>query len=402
MSTRRPLASAAVILAMGAVLLIPSSSATASASTSTSSSFGRSHRACNLTTGPIASCDALVVDNVNTGAPMATQAFTYGYTPAQLRAAYGRFGNGHMTIAIVDAYAHPNAAADLAVYRSQFRLGDAVLREYNQSGGPISTVAANVGWGQEQMLDLEMASAICPQCELIYVGANSASIADLGAAVTTARALGAQVISNSYGSREFPGELRADAWSRAASGAAVTASAGDAGYGVQFPAAAAGVIAVGGTSLTLDAKGLRASESVWSGTGSGCSAYVPKPSWQTDTGCTNRTVADVAAVADPRTGVAVYDSYGSTGGANWYVFGGTSVAAPLIAAMFARGAQFSAGEAVPARLYAHAAGLFDVLSGSNGRCFTAHTTALAYLCTAQPGYDGPTGNGTPNGTVDPF
>ncbi len=396
MITRRPLAVVAVMLAMGAVLLAPGSAASAP------STFGRSHRVCDLTAGAIASCDALVVDNAATGAPLATQAYTYGYSPAQLRTAYGRFGNGHMTIAIVDAYAHPNAAADLAVYRSQFRLGDAVFSEYNQSGGPISTVPANVGWGQEEMLDLEMASAICPQCELIYVGANSASIADLGAAVTTARALGAQVISNSYGSREFPGELRADAWTSAGSGAAVTVSAGDSGYGVQFPAAAAGVIAVGGTSLTLDAKGQRASETVWSGTGSGCSAYVPKPTWQTDSGCGNRTVADVAAVADPRTGVAAYDSYGSTGGANWYVFGGTSVAAPLIAAMFARGAQFSAGEAVPARLYASTAGLFDVLLGSNGRCVTARTTALAYLCTAEPGYDGPTGNGTPNGAADLF
>jgi hypothetical protein len=153
--------------------------------------------------------------------------------------------------------------------------------------------------------------------------------------------------------------------------------------------------------LTLNQDNTRNSETVWSGAGSGCSAYITKPTWQHDSGCSRRTVADVSAVADPNTGVAVYDSYGSTGGANWYVFGGTSVAAPIIGAVYAQSGN-TAG--VPASLaYADskppAGSLYDVTSGSNGRCVRGKTSTGAYLCTGVVGYDGPTGNGTPNGTA---
>jgi subtilase family serine protease len=209
--------------------------------------------------------------------------------------------------------------------------------------------------------------------------------------VTTAKNRGAKVISNSYGATEFSGETSWTQWN--IPGVAVTVSSGDAGYGVEFPAASAGVVAVGGTTLTLNADGSRASETAWSGAGSGCSAYIAKPSWQSDRGCARRTVADVAAVADPSTGVAVYDSYGSKNGANWYVFGGTSVAAPVVGAIFAR----DGVAASPATsLYGNAGLLYDVTSGSNGTCTTT------YLCTAGSGYDGPTGNGAPNGNTAPF
>ncbi len=156
--------------------------------------------------------------------------------------------------------------------------------------------------------------------------------------------------------------------------------------------------AVGGTHLVLNSNGTRSSETVWSGAGSGCSAYITKPSWQHDAGCTRRTISDVSAVADPATGVAVYDSYGSTGGANWYVFGGTSVAAPIIGGVYALSGN-TAG--TPASLaYAAPAGtLFDVTSGSNGRCVHGRNTANAYLCTGGAGYDGPSGIGTPKGTA---
>ncbi len=117
---------------------------------------------------------------------------------------------------------------------------------------------------------------------------------------------------------------------------AITVSSGDSGYGAQAPAAFNTVTAVGGTHLVLNGNGTRNTETVWSGAGSGCSAYIAKPSWQPTTGCgTKRTIADVSAVADPATGVSVYDSYGSTGGNNWYVFGGTSVAAPIIGGVYA-------------------------------------------------------------------
>jgi subtilase family serine protease len=166
----------------------------------------------------------------------------------------------------------------------------------------------------------------------------------------------------------------------------VTAASGDAGYGVQFPAASQYVTAVGGTSLTRAANTRGWSETAWSGAGSGCSAYELKPLWQTDRGCTRRTVADVSADADPNTGVAVYDTYHAGG---WLVFGGTSVASPIIAGAYAlNGGPVTFGS----NPYLHASSLFDVLTGSNGSC------GGSYLCTAGPGYDGPTGLGTPNGT----
>jgi len=148
---------------------------------------------------------------------------------------------------------------------------------------------------------------------------------------------------------------------------------------------------------------------VWSGTGSGCSSYFSQPSWRTlvaPSGCTKRIVGDVSADANPNTGVAVYDSYGSSGGANWLVFGGTSVASPIIASFFAlaNAAGLNTGATYPGQVpYQHASSLNDVTSGSNGNCtsggglFRHRTTGAAFLCTAQAGYDAPTGMGTPNG-----
>jgi hypothetical protein len=125
------------------------------------------------------------------------------------------------------------------------------------------------------------------------------------------------------------------------------------------------------------------SEAAWSGAGSGCSGYEPKPSWQHDSGCSRRSVADVSADADPNTGAAVYDTYGYSG---WYQVGGTSLASPLIAAVFALSGNTSNGAAP----YSNPSALNDVVGGSNGGCGT-------YLCNAVSGYDGPTGLGTPNG-----
>ncbi|NMM22312.1 MAG: peptidase S8 [Phycicoccus sp.] len=349
-----------------------------------------SQRVCAAVPVGYAACDARVVTDANLTPRATTTWGNRGYSPDQLRTAYGLSAGNTLTVAIVDAYASPNAAADLAAYRAQFGLGTAKLTQVSQSGGKISSIRGNVGWGQEEMLDLEMISAICPDCPILYVGARSASFADLATAVDTAARLGAKVISNSYGGGEFSTEAGiASHYNHP--GVAITVSSGDSGYGVQIPAAFNTVTAVGGTSLTLSTDGTRAAETVWGGAGSGCSAYIGKPSWQHDTACSNRTVADVAAVADPYTGVAVYDSYGSRLGANWYVFGGTSVAAPIIGAVYALSGN-TAG--IPAS-FAYAAptgSLFDVSSGSNGSC------TFAYLCTGVSGYDGPTGNGTPNGT----
>jgi subtilase family serine protease len=333
--------------------------------------------------------------------PDATTTRTSGYITTDLRTAYGLLGkDGTATVAVVDAYASPNAAADLAAYRSQTGLPALVAGQfvqYNQAGGSISTVPSDVGWGQEEMLDLEMVSAICPSCKIIYVGGTSASFADLGTAVDTAVAKGATVVSNSYGAAEFSGE-NTYAGHYNHPGVAITVSSGDNGFGVEAPAAFNTVTAVGGTHLVLTSSKTRSSETAWSGAGSGCSAVVTKPAWQQSTSyCSRRAVADVSAVADPNTGVAVYDSFGSSGGANWYVFGGTSVAAPIIGAIYGLSGSSTAG--VPAQLsYTNRANLYDVTSGTNakGRCRSG------YLCQAGTGYDGPTGNGAPNGSLAPF
>jgi len=322
-----------------------------------------------------------------------------GYYPADLQKAYNlpssSAGSGQ-TVAIVDAYDDPNAEADLSTYRSQFKLASCTtangcFRKVNQAG-TTSYPTANSGWGQEISLDLDMVSAICPNCHILLVEASSASNADLAASVDEAATLGANAISNSYGGSESSSDVSTYDPHYNHPGIAITASSGDSGYGPQYPAASPYVTAVGGTTLTRDGSARGFSETVWSGAGSGCSAYEPKPSWQTDSGCAKRTIADVSADADPNTGVAVYDSYASKGQKGWLVFGGTSVASPIIASVYAL-----AGNATSVTYgsypYSHTSGLFDVTSGSNGSC------GGTYLCTGEIGYDGPTGNGTPNGTT---
>jgi subtilase family serine protease len=333
-----------------------------------------------------ASCASRVVTDAN-GAPAAT-ATPAGYGPADLRSAYNLATDATRTVAIVDAYDDPNAEADLATYRSHYGLppcttANGCFRKVNQSGG-TKPPRANAGWAEEISLDVDMVSATCPSCHILLVEASSNSLANLGAAVNTAASLGAYSISNSYGGSEYSTET-ADA-ARYYNHPNVTASSGDNGYGVEFPAAAAQVTAVGGTSLRRDASTARGwSESTWAGAGSGCSAYVPKPAHQTDAGCARRTVADVSAVADPNTGVAVYDTYRDGG---WLVFGGTSASAPIVASVYAlAGDSATVGAATP---YARRTSLNDITTGSNGTC------SPGYLCTAGPGYDGPTGLGTPN------
>ncbi len=319
-----------------------------------------------------------------------------GYVPADLQSAYSlpssTAGNGQ-TVAIVDAYNDPNAEADLGVYRSQFGLSacttaNGCFKKVSQTGS-TSYPRNNASWSQEISLDLDMVSAICPNCHILLVEAKSATLANLGASVNTAAKLGATAISNSYGGNEYSTETSDEVTYYKHPGIMVTASSGDSGFGPQFPAASQFVTAVGGT--TLNRSGSSWSQTAWSGAGSGCSAYITKPTWQTDAGCSKRTIADVSAVADPNTGVAVYDSFSSQGLSGWLVFGGTSVSSPIIASVYAlagNGASVTFGS-FP---YSHTANLTDVTSGSNGSC------GGSYLCTAGPGYDGPTGLGTPNGT----
>ena len=323
-----------------------------------------------------------------------------GYGPADLQSAYNitTTGSSSTIIAIVDAYGYTNAESDLAVYRAQYGLpacttANGCFQKVNQKGKPKKYPAQNTGWAQESALDLDMASAMCPNCKLILVEGNTASFADLGAAENTAAKLGAHVISNSYSGGESGGQSVAADYNHP--GVAITAATGDAGYagGPGFPATSPYVTAVGGTTLTKDPNVPRGwTESAWSGGGSGCSALYAKPTWQTDTGCSKRMEADVSAVGNPSTGVAVYGPTG--GGSGWLVFGGTSVATPLVGGIYGNnGGAVNYGSNPYA--FAGTSALNDVTTGNNGTC----SGKPAYFCNAEVGYDGPTGLGTPNGTT---
>ncbi|MGF1430351.1 S53 family peptidase [Kitasatospora sp. LaBMicrA B282] len=337
------------------------------------------------------------------GADATADATVSGYGPSDIQSAYNlasaaAANGGGETVAIVDAQDDPNAESDLATYRSQFGLpactsANGCFTKLDENGG-TNYPSADSGWAGEISLDLDMVSATCPNCNIMLVEANTASTDDLGTAVNQAVTQGAKFVSNSYGGGEDASETNADSQYYNHPGVAITASAGDSAYGVEYPAASPYVTAVGGTSLTKDSSARGWSESVWGtsateGTGSGCSAYEAKPTWQTDSGCSNRTVADVSAVADPATGVAVYDTYGASG---WQVYGGTSASSPIIASVYALAGVPGANTTPASDLYANPSALNDVTSGSNGSC------SPSYLCTAGPGYDGPTGLGTPNGT----
>jgi Carbohydrate binding module (family 35)/Subtilase family len=330
-------------------------------------------------------------------AQLAPQATPRGLGPADLQNAYklpsASAGSG-ATVAIVDAFDDPKAESDLATYRSQFGLppcttANGCFRKVNQNGAASPLPKSDAGWAGEISLDVDMVSAVCPLCKILLVEANTPSN-DLFTAIDTAAKMGAKFISNSWGGNESPGQDGFDQQHLNKPGVAITASSGDDGFGVIHPASSRFVTAVGGTSLRRATNSRGWTETAWSGAGSGCSAQSPKPPWQHDTGCPRKTVADVSAVADPATGVAVFLTFGGNG---WAVFGGTSASAPIIASVYAL-AGTPAGGTIPASYpYAHTGNLFDVTSGSNGSC------SPSYLCHAGTGFDGPTGLGTPNGTA---
>jgi subtilase family serine protease len=348
--------------------------------------------ACHQVVGKAARCHARIVSDA--AGHVTVQTAPSGYSPANLRDAYKVTGSGSSStiVAIVDAYGYTNAESDLGVYRSQFGLpscttSNGCFRKFNQNGVQGSYPAQNTGWAQETALDLDMASAMCPNCKIYLIEANTASYSNLATAENTAASKGAHAISNSYGGSESGTTSYESAYNHP--GVAVTVSSGDSGYsaGPQFPATSPHVTAVGGTHLVTASNSRGWTETVWSGAGSGCSTVYSKPSWQSDASCSKRMEADVSAVADPATGVAVYGPT-SARRSGWLVFGGTSVAAPLIAGVYGvNGGAVTYGQDP----YNNTGALFDVTSGSNGSC------GGSYFCTAKVGYDGPTGLGTPNG-----
>ena len=323
------------------------------------------------------------------------QAVPSGYGPADLKAAYSvPAGSGSPTVAIVDAFGYRNAEADLAKYRAQYGLpacttANGCLKIVGTGGGKPPS-RTDTGWDQEQALDLDMVSAACPNCKILLVQASSASFSALWAGVDYAKTVpGVRAISNSYGNTDSSSYSAYDSH-YAGNNIAITVSTGDYGYGAQWPATAPGAIAVGGTSLTRSGAGF--TESAWNGAGSGCGLGHAKPSFQngvTDA-CAGRMEADISAVADPNTGVAVYGPTSATT-SGWMVFGGTSASAPFIGALFAlRNGNINGASSI----YANKSALRDVTTGNNGT-----GCPVGYYCNAAVGYDGPTGLGTPIGTT---
>ncbi len=342
----------------------------------------------------------------------------FGLTPADLSSLYayaapgaqGNAGTGQ-TVAIVVAGDYALAESDLGAYRTRFglpactsangclmKVGAGATAVASQTAASTSvsahpTTANAIGWAGETDTDTEIVSAVCPKCKIMIAEAASDSMVDLGKAVEAAIAANASIVNVSFGAPESSNDV---AWSSQYNGmrhVKLVAAAGDWGYGVYYPASDPSAIAVGGTSLSVS--GSTITETAWSGTGSGCSGFFSNPGWQHPPSvggtCTRRNVTDVSAVADPLTGVAIYDSslFGSFGG--WAIFGGTSVSAPIIAGMNALAGHTAQGQGAQL-LYGSASSAFlPVTSGANGTC------SPQYLCTAVPGYNGPAGLGVPQG-----
>lgn len=331
-----------------------------------------------------------------------------GLTPTQIRHAYGfdqisNQGAGQV-IGIVDAYDDPNIESDLAVFNNTFGLpacttSNGCFRKIYASGPKPRT---NSGWALEISLDVEWAHAIAPQAKIILVEAASNSFTNLLAAVDVAVQNGATVVSMSWGGGEFSSETSNDSHF-SINYVTFTASSGDSGNGVEYPAASPSVIAVGGTTLKVDSSGNYQSETAWSGTGGGQSTYENELLYQAQYPIPNdpkgkRGVPDVAYDGDPSTGFPVYDTVTYQGQSGWFQVGGTSAGAPQWAALIAiaNSVRVAAGKAVLTNtntaVYnvaksAYATNYHDITSGTNGSCGS--------LCTASTGYDYVTGLGSP-------
>ncbi len=394
----------------------------------------------------------------------------FGLRPQDLHSVYKlpTSASSAQTVALVDAYNDPTAESDLKAYDEEFSLPECTsangcFKQVNQNGEtanlPFPKTTKELeswkngssrqkkeaeeanGWGLEISLDIETAHATCQSCSILLVEATIPTYEDLEKGEHSAATLGAGEISNSWAGSE-EGETPALESSSPFNhpGIVITAAAGDDGYlnwdgsekgSVNFPASSPHVVAVGGTRLSLGVNGEWTGEAVWNGyhaTGGGCSVEFTAQPWQqavsdwASVGCsTKRAVADVAADADPYTGVAVhYTSSECEGAAHWCTIGGTSLSSPLIASVFALAGGANGVEYPAKTLYEDAVkspgSLHDVTVGSNGECtkpFTktglsgctpaeeaAKSCSSKAICLAGTGYDGPTGVGTPDGAGD--
>ncbi|WP_329244880.1 carboxypeptidase regulatory-like domain-containing protein [Actinoallomurus sp. NBC_01490] len=399
----------AIALAVGtAFVVVTTTTSTASAGSATSATgsgtpYGSHAVPAGCNTGataddgttPLARCHA--VGHARESGALAEQEdepLPTSLGPADIRSAYALpDGGAGRTVAIVDAFGYDNAESDLAVFRAHYGLppcttSNGCFTKVDQRGG-TDYPRQDEGWSIETALDLDAVSSACPKCHILLVQADDNASPNLGQAVDTAASLGAVAISNSYGvDGEIPFESRYDHYYDHP-GIAVTVSTGDNGNVQSYPATYPNVVAVGGTTLTRDASSPRGwHESAWADGGSGCSRYEPRPDYQrgVETGCPDgRATADVAADADSETGLAVYNTLGQDGWAQW---GGTSLASPLVAAMYALAGTPVPGSYPVTYLYRHGVSLNDVTEGAQGGCGDVR-------CTAGPGWDGPTGVGTP-------
>jgi hypothetical protein len=437
----------------------------------------------------------LVKKRVSTGAqrdalargavrPSVTGGPSGGYTPAELATAY-RLNPGAattQTVAIVDAFDDPTVLSDLNAFDAHYGIAHETstsFRVVNQNGLAAPLPAPDAGWAAEITLDVQAVRGLCRHCKILLVEAASESNSDLAAGVDQAVAMHAKIVSNSYGGPENdPTATAADQAAYNHPGVAILASSGDDGwYGwdvfndgtvsdnvPSVPASYNTVIGVGGTSLYLNPNSTRAAERVWNSNGpsdaigntigtalgaagSGCSTMYNAQLWQQKVagygtlgcGATRRSGVDIAAVADPFTGYDVFQTYnGADPSPGWETIGGTSLASPVVAAMWAL-AGGPGGVKYPAlSLYGHFRSdstkhTYDVTVGGTGLCDTATTTscllaaggtnpnnlspddvdcawsttntldnsvkANRYQCYAQPGYDGVSGVGTPQGVA---
>ena len=325
-----------------------------------------------------------------------------GYSPSQLRTAYEIPANsGSGAIAIVDAYDYPTSLADFNAFSAQFGLPTEPSTNPTGANNDVFEVvyasgakpAPDGGWSQEMALDTQWAHAMAPRAKIYLVEAASHATTDLMAAVNVAKLLpGVREVSMSSGGAEYATVYTTYDSYFVQSGVTFFAAAGDIANQVDFPAASQNVVSVGGTSLNINASGVWLSETAWSDTSCGPSLYEPRPTFQNAVANlvgNFRGVADIAADADPNTGVSVFDSYGfpnNPGG--WQVFGGTSAATPIMAGIAnASGSTPASSQAEDTKLYAEigSAHFHDISSGAAG-----HYAAGA-------GWDFPTGVGTPEG-----
>jgi len=331
--------------------------------------------------------------------PGTDRATPTGYTPQQMRHAYGidqiaNQGAGQI-IGIVDGFDYPSIESDLGVFTTQFG-----LPACTQANGCLTVIyatgtkpPANAGWSGETSLDVQWAHAIAPQARILLVEAPNGNTRTLLEAVPVAVAHGATVINMSWGTLQEPSsEQQLDQYFFNNPAVTYFNASGDDGNNLfGYPGASPLVVGAGGTTLKLDASGNITKETAWSGSGGGESLYFPEPGYQLGAQSSGkRGVPDVAYDADPETGVPVYDSEDG----NWAQVGGTSASSPQWSAITAIANSIRAGMGKGTIggnflnvVYENPLAFHDITQGSNGKC--------GAVCTAGPGYDFVTGLGSP-------